>query len=166
MNRKNLIALACVLGVMGMTGAAFAAAAMRIVPALDRVVGTLNGVRSGQPSLRTVAAEAGASVDLVEVPGALEIPAAVAMAGRLAARPGARAEAREGAARIRQELAEQRRRIGLAHRDPLSVLDMVAVAIATHSACSTWSPSPSRTTPITARTPSRGRPTEARHDPA
>jgi len=29
-----------------------------------------------------------------------------------------------------QELAEQRRRIGLAHRDPLSVLDMVAVAIA------------------------------------
>lgn len=37
--------------------AAFAAAAMRIVPALNRVVGTLNGVRSGQPSLRTVAAE-------------------------------------------------------------------------------------------------------------
>ena len=33
---------------------------------------------------RAVAAEAGASADLVEVPGALEIPPAIAMAGRMA----------------------------------------------------------------------------------
>lgn len=34
--------------------------------------------------VRAVAAEAGASVDLVEVPGALEIPTAIGMAGRMA----------------------------------------------------------------------------------
>lgn len=37
---------------------------------------------------RAVAAQAGATVDLVEVPGALEIPTAIGMAGRLAAYDG------------------------------------------------------------------------------
>ncbi|WP_134725522.1 6,7-dimethyl-8-ribityllumazine synthase [Paracoccus luteus] len=37
---------------------------------------------------RAVAADAGATVDLVEVPGALEIPTAIAMAGRLADHDG------------------------------------------------------------------------------
>lgn len=37
---------------------------------------------------RAVAAKAGATVDLVEVPGALEVPTAIAMAGRLASYDG------------------------------------------------------------------------------
>lgn len=59
--------------------AAFAAAAMRIVPALNRAVGTLHGVRSGRPFLQRVADEirelrAESLADEVQEESPVEVP--------------------------------------------------------------------------------------------